>query len=140
MKPILCAAVVLLCCWCAAQDCTCPCKIRGPSATRIQRGLSTSDVSGPKMILLQSRTGWNLEQVKTKYRASGANNFGQFVVAVLAARELSVDVDALLRSMKTLYLRDALVSLGVDEPRANQQIRVAVRELVAENSRIRPGV
>lgn len=93
--------------------------------------LAAAQLHGPRMQLLEQRTGLSEAQIVKLYDDSGARYFGQFTCALLTADRLGVDRAALLAQLNKGSIYDDLVRMGVDPQRSRKAIRESLGEMVA---------
>ena len=103
------------------------------SQAQTQQSLKDSQINGGAFRMLEKKTGMTSEQLQALYASSGAKNFGQFVSAVVVAKNLGLDTNAVLDGLKTQSLGATLQSLGVSPEDAKKAIGQAKKEAKAAN-------
>jgi hypothetical protein len=99
--------------------------------SQTQQPLKESQINGGAFRMLESKTGMTSAQLQDLYRSSGARNFGEFVSAVVVAKNLNLDTSKVLEGLKTDSLGKTLQNLGVDKKKANEEIKKARQEVRA---------
>jgi hypothetical protein len=103
------------------------------SQAQAQQPLKDSQVNGGAFRMLENKTGMTSDQLQALYASSGAKNFGQFVAAVVVAKNLNLDTNAVLDGMKTQSLGQTLHSLGVSPEDSKKAMAQAKKEAKAAN-------
>jgi len=104
---------------------------QGQSET--QRTLKESQINSGAFRMLQDKTGKSSEELQAMYTASGAKNFGQFTSALMVAKNLDLDTNAVLEGLKTKSLGQTLKDMGVAEDTASAEIAKAKKQTKEAN-------
>lgn len=99
------------------------------SQAHTQQSLKDSQINSGAFRMLEKKTGMTSDQLQALYASSGAKNFGQFVSAIVVAKNLNLDMNAVLNGLKTQSLGQTLQSLGVspeDSKKAQAQAKKEV--------------
>lgn len=103
------------------------------SQSSTQHPLKSSQINGGAFRMLEKKTGMTSDQLKALYTSSGAKNFGQFVSAVVVAKNLNLDMNAVLNGLKTQSLGQTLQSLGVSPQESKKAMAQAKKEMGQAN-------
>lgn len=103
------------------------------SQAHTQQALKDSQINGGAFKMLETKTGMSSADLQALYTSSGAKNFGQFVSAVVVAKNLNLDTNAVLDGLKTQSLGQTLHSLGVSPQDAKKAEAQAKKEINAAN-------
>lgn len=103
------------------------------SQAHTQQPLKDAQINGGAFRMLEKKTGMTSDQLQALYASSGAKNFGQFVSAVVVAKNLGLDTNAVLDGLKTQSLGATLKSLGVSPEDAKKAMAQAKKEAKAAN-------
>jgi hypothetical protein len=98
-----------------------------------QQPLKESQISSGAFRMLEKKTGKTSEELQAMYASSGAKNFGQFVSAVVVAKNLNLDTTAVLEGLKTQSLGKTLQSMGVSPEDAKKAEAQAKKEAKQAN-------
>ncbi len=94
-----------------------------------QQPLRDAQINGGAFRMLEKKTGMTVDQLKALYASSGAKNFGEFVSALVVAKNLGLDQQKVLDGLKTQSLGQTIQSLGVDKKTASAEIKKAQKEI-----------
>lgn len=94
-----------------------------------QQPLREAQINGGAFKMLENKTGLTSQQLQDLYKSSGARNFGQFVSAVVVAKNLNLDQAKVLEGLKTMSLGQTLQSLGVSKKDAKGAIAEANKQV-----------
>ncbi len=94
-----------------------------------QQPLRDAQINGGAFRMLENKTGMTADQLKALYASSGAKNFGEFVSALVVAKNLNLDQQKVLDALKTQSLGQTIQSLGVDKKTASAEIKKAHKEI-----------
>ncbi len=108
---------------------------QGQTKSSTQQALTESQLKSGAFRALQEKTGKTSEELQQMYIASGAKNFGQFNSAVVVAKNLNLDTNALLEGLKTKTLGQTLKDMGVSDEAASAEIAKAKKEMKEANKK-----
>ena len=103
------------------------------SQAHTQQPLKDSQINSGAFRMLEKKTGMTREELQALYTSSGAKNFGQFISAIVVAKNLGLDMNAVLDGLKTQSLGQTLQSLGVSPEDAKKEEAKAKKEAKAAN-------
>ena len=104
-----------------------------------KRPLTRDDVNSGAFQLIRQFTGVGVQQLAILYETSGAKDFKEFSVSFVAARNIRLDPQIVLRMLWGKNLEEILINLGLPKDQAKRALQIAKDQVEYANKEWKAG-